>query len=162
VPRRSDNTRMNLALEWLLRFRGRRVAVLRGTRRGAQAVRATVLSGQGAGCVSRQRLGNYKVPRSRASSGRQPRGLARPGLSSGSSVRVGAVCRCRRGLAVRSMHLNLLVSFKTKPSLAPCLYGSVPAAYGWHTMRQPNYAFERTVMWRRNVRRHRAAAQRER
>jgi 3'-phosphoadenosine 5'-phosphosulfate (PAPS) 3'-phosphatase len=37
-----------------------------------------------------------------------------------------------------------------------------PISFGVHIMRQPNYAFERTVKQQRNHLRHRAAAQRER
>jgi hypothetical protein len=162
VPHGNGNARMNSACEVSLRFRGRRVAVVRGTRRGVQAVRVTVLSGQGAGCVNRQRLGNHKVPRSRASSGRRSRGLARPGLSSSSSVRGSGVCRCRRGPSARFLHVSRPTSLNVMQPASLGLYSGVPAAYGGSIMRQPNYAFERTAKKPRNVWRHRAAAQRER
>ena len=148
VPRRIRNARMNPALELPLRSRGRRAAAVRATRSGVQAVTVLATSGP--------------VTKSCSSSGRQPRGLARPGGSSGSSVRVGGVCRCRRGPAARPLHLRRQASFESNPSSALGLYARVPSAYGVRIMRQPNYALERTANPPRNLRRNRAAAQRER
>ena len=148
VPHLEVSARMNPALELSLRSRGRRVAVVRGTPRGIRAIKALLQTS-----LAPAACGNVGCSR---------RGHASPRFSSGSSVRLGGVCRWRRGLSARSMHLNRLASVETNQSATPGLYGSVPSAYGGHIMRQPNYAFERTVMWRRNHRRHRAAAQRER
>jgi hypothetical protein len=162
VPRLEVSARMKSASEVPLCVRGRHVAVVRATRSGVQAIAAIVLSRPGAGCVNHHRRPGHQVPRSRSSSGRQPRGLACSCVSSGSSVRFGGVCRCRRGLAARFLHSSRLALFETNPSSPPALYGSVLAAYGRPIMRQPNYALERTANRRRNHRRHRAAAQRER
>jgi hypothetical protein len=144
VPHREFSARMKSAIEWPLRFRSRRVAAVRVMPSGVQAIAVLASSGPGAGCVNRRRQAGHKVPRSRSSAGRQRRGVARPVLSSGSSVGLGGVCRYRRSPAARSLHLNRLASFKTNPSPLPGLYGRVPSAYGRHIMRQPNYAFERT------------------
>jgi hypothetical protein len=139
---------MNSAIAVPLRFRGRHVAVVRGTPSGIQAIKALLQTRlASAACVD-------------ADCSR--RGHPSPRVSSGSAVRLGGVCRCRRGPATRALHLKRLASSKTNPSSAPGLYGRVPAAYGGSIMRQPNYAFERTANRRRNHRRHRAAAQRER
>jgi hypothetical protein len=58
--------------------------------------------------------------------------------------------------------LSRLTPFNVIPAAAQSLYYRVPSAYGGSIMRQPNYAFERTVKPPRNHWRHRAAAQRER
>jgi hypothetical protein len=144
VPIREVSARMSSAMGCSLRFRGPLVAAVRATRSGVQAIGVIVSSGPGAGCVNRLRLTEHKVPRSRSRSGRPLRGLARPVLSSCSSVGFGGVCRCRRGPAARSLHLRRLASFEINPFSPPGLYGRVPSAYGRPIMRQPNYAFERT------------------
>jgi hypothetical protein len=163
VPIREGRARMKLASEMPLRFRGPIAAVVRATRSGDQAIGVSVSSRPGAGCVNRYRLTNHKVPRSRASFGRQPLGLARPSLSSGSSARADGVCRCRSGLAARSRHLSRLATFRANPTALPGLYGSVSSAYGRPIMRQPNYALQRTGNQPHfQFRPQRAAAERER
>jgi hypothetical protein len=162
VPHPQGNARMGSAIELSLRFRGPSAAAVRVMPSGVQAVTVVASSGPGAGCVKCSRQVGHKVPRSRSSAGRQRCSLARPVLSSGSSVWLGGVCRCRRSPAARSLHLNRLASFETNPAPSQGLYGSVPAPYGRPIMRQPNYALERTVMRLCNHRPHRAAAQRER
>jgi hypothetical protein len=97
VPHPQGNARMKSALEWPLRFRGRRVAAVQVMPSGVQAIAVLASSGPGAGCVRRFRQGSHKVPRSRSSAGRQRCGLARPILSSDSSVWLGGVCRCPGG-----------------------------------------------------------------
>ena len=139
---------MNSAYELPLRSRGRRVAVVQSTRSGVRAGTVIARVGQASAVC-----GNAAYQR---------RGHPSPLGSSGSSVRLGGACRLRRGLSARSIHVNRLASVETNPSAPLGLYGSVPSAYGGHIMRQPNYAFERTVKPPRNVRRDRAAAQRER
>jgi hypothetical protein len=94
VPHLEVRARMSSAISWSLRFRGPHVAVRPITPRGVQAITVILSCRPGAGCVNRQRLANYQVPRSRSSSGRQPRGLACPLVSAGSSVGLGGVCRC--------------------------------------------------------------------
>jgi hypothetical protein len=162
VPHLEVSARMKSASEVPLRFRGRHVAVVRATRSGVQAITAIVLSRPGAGCVNRDRRPGHQVPRSRSSPGRRRRSCPSPFVSSISSVRLGGVCRCRRGLAARSLHLSRLASLNVIQAAALSLYCSLATAYGGSIMRQPNYAFERTVKSPRNHRRHRAAAQRER
>ena len=148
VPHGNGNTRMNTALELPLRFRGRRVAVVRGSPRGIQTIKALLQTRlASAACGSAVCL---------------RRGHPSRVVSSGSSVRLGGVCRWRRGLAARSLHLRRLASFEANSLSPPGLYGRVPSAYGVHIMRQPNYAFERTVKSPSNHWRDRAAAQRER
>jgi len=148
VPHLEASARMNSAFEVPLRFSGRRVAVVRAKPSGIQAIKALLQTS-----LASAACGNARCLR---------RGHPSPVVSSCSSVRLGGVCRWRRGLTARSMHLNRLASVETNPSATPGLYGSVPSAYGGHIMRQPNYSFERTVKPPRNVRPHRAAAQRER
>jgi len=94
VPHLEVSARMESASEVPLRFRGRRVAAVRVMPSGVQAVTVLASSGPGAGCVNRLRPSGHKVPRSRSSSGRQLRGLVCSFVSSGSSVRLGGVCRC--------------------------------------------------------------------
>ena len=148
VPNLEVGARMKSANAVPLRFRGPTAAAVQVTRSGVQAVTVLATSGP--------------VTKSCSSSGRQPRGLARPGGSSGSSIRVGGVCRCRRGPAARTLHLRRQASFESNPSSALGLYARVPSAYGVRIMRQPNYALERTAKPPRKYRRHHAAAQRER
>jgi hypothetical protein len=162
VPILEGKARMKPARECPLCFRGPIAAALRVMPSGVQAVTNRASSGLGAGCVKRFRRGDHKVPRSRSSAGRQRCGLARPVLGSGSSVWRGGSCRCRSGLAARSQHSSRLATFRTNPTASPGLYGSASSAYGRPIMRQPNYALQRTVMRQRNLRRHRAAAERER
>ena len=162
VPRLEVSARMSSAMERSLRFRGTPVAAVRATRSGVQTVTVLVSSRPGAGCVSRQRQVNHQVPRSRASSGRRRRSQPSPLVSSSSSVRVGGVCRCIRGQPERAMHIHRYASFDAGRLSQAWLYLRAKSAYGWGTMRQPNYAFERTVKSPRKHLRHRAAAQRER
>jgi hypothetical protein len=144
VPRLEVSTRMKSANELPLRVRGRRVAVVRATPCGVPAVTVVVSCRPGAGCVNRHRRPGHQVPRSRSSSSRRRRSCPSPFVSSGSSVRLGGVCRCRRGLAARSLHLIRLVSLNVIQTAALGLYCSRATAYGAPIMRQPNYAFERT------------------
>ena len=162
VPHLDGSARISSAIECLLRFRGTLVAVVRATPSGVQAITVLASSRPGAGCVIRLCRADHQVPRSRSSSGRQRRGCPSPLVRSGSSVWLGGDCRCRRGRAARLLHLNRRASFETGHSSPQSLYCGVPSAYGWGTMRQPNYALERTVLKPRNHRRDRAAAQRER
>ena len=148
VPHLEVNARMKSASEVPLRFRGRRVAVVRGTPSGVQAV--TVVASVGLASAA---CGNAACVR---------RGHPSPGISSSSSVWLRGVCRWRRGLAGRSLHLSRPTPFNVISAAALSLYSGAPAAYGGSIMRQPNYAFERTAKQQRNDRRHRAAAQRER
>ena len=144
----NGNTRMNSAIAVSLRSRGRRVAVVRGTPSSIQSVTRIARVGLGSAVCG--------------DAGQLRRSHPSPRGSSGSSVRVGGVCRCLGSLAAKSRHSRRLASFEANPSSALGLYARVPSAYGVRIMRQPNYAFERTVKQPRNVRRHRAAAQRER
>jgi hypothetical protein len=163
VPHLEVSARMSSAMNLSLRFRGPIAAAVQATPRGDQAIAAIASSCPGAGCVNRHRLGKHEVPRSRASSGRQRRDLARTCVSSGSSVRLGGVCRCRRVPAVRSPHLRRLALFETNSSSSPGLYGGAPSAYGARIMRQPNYALQRTGNQPHfQFRPQRAAAERER
>ena len=148
VPHGNGSARMNPALELSLRFRGRRIAAVRGMPSGVQAVKVLArFSLASAAC------GNAACVR---------RGHPSPGISSSSSVWLRGVCRWRRGLAGRSLHLSRPTPFNVISAAALSLYSGAPAAYGGSIMRQPNYAFERTAKQQRNDRRHRAAAQRER
>jgi hypothetical protein len=102
---------MKSATTSALRFRGPPVAVRPITPRGVHAVAVILSSGPGAGCVKRLRQPNHKVPRSRSSSGRQPRGLARSGVSVSSSVWFGGVCRCGLGKPQRLAQSQGVTSF---------------------------------------------------
>ena len=94
VPHMEGTARMRSSMICPLRFRGPSVAGRSMTARGVQAISVIALSLPGAGCVSRLRSSGHQVPRSRASSGRQLRGLARSFVSVSSAVRVASVCRC--------------------------------------------------------------------
>ena len=162
MPHPKGNARMSSAMECPLRFRGVTVAAARVTPSSVQAVTVLASSRPGAGCVNSRRQVGHQVPRGRSSSGRQPRGRPSPLVSSGSPIRFGGVCRCRRGRAAQLVHSYRCSSFETNQPSTQNLYCSVQAAYGVLIMRQPNYAFERTVIRQRNHRRQRAAAQRGR
>ena len=136
------SARMSSAMEYSLRFRGTLVAVVRAMRSGVQAVTVVASSCLGAGCVNRQRLADHQVPRSRSSSGRRPGGLARPVLSSCSSVRVGGVCRWRRGHAAGPVHSHRCPSFEASRSATQSLYVRDQSAYGVGNMRQLRFNFE--------------------
>ncbi len=97
MPHLNGNARMMSAATCALRFRGPPVAVRPITLRGVRAIAVIVSSGPGAGCVNRLGQSNHKVPRSRSSSGRQLRGLARSFVSAGSAIWLGGVCRCPGG-----------------------------------------------------------------
>jgi hypothetical protein len=97
VPHLKGNARMLSATTCTLRFRGPPVSVRPIMLRGVRAVAVIVSSGPGAGCVNRLRRPNHKVPRSRSSSGRQLRGLARSFVSAGLAIKLGGVCRCPGG-----------------------------------------------------------------
>jgi hypothetical protein len=113
VPPEKGNARMMSAATCALRFRGPPVAVRSITPRGVQAVTVMVSSGPDAGCVNRLRQPNHKVPRSRASPGRQPRALARSFASAGSTVELGGVCRCGLGKAEELAHSHGVASLYT-------------------------------------------------
>ena len=162
VPHVEGSARLSSANNCSLRFRGTPVAVVRATPSGVRAVTVIASSRPDTGCVNRQRQVNHQVPRSRSNSGRRPRGHPSSLVSSGSSVRLGGVCRCRRGRVARSVHSHRCPSFEANRSAPQGLYCSVQSAYGSFNMRQPNYALERKLVWRRNHRRLRVAAQRER
>ncbi len=104
MPHLKGNARMMSAATCSLRFRGPPVAEWAITPRSVRAVAVIVSSSPGAGCVSRLRQPDHKVPRSRASSGRQLRGLSRSFVSAGSSVWLGGVCRCGLGKAQKVAH----------------------------------------------------------
>jgi hypothetical protein len=139
---------MNSAMAVPLRFRGRRVAVVRVMRSGIQAIKA-------------QRK-NHLASAACGNAGRPRCGYQSPRVSSGSSVLLSGVCRWLRGLADKALHLIYPTPFNVMQPAPLGLYSGAPAAYGGSIMRQPNYAFERTAKQQRNVWRHRAAAQRER
>ena len=148
VPHGIGNRRTISAFVLPLRFRGRRVAVARGMPSGVRAIKTLLQA-----ALASAACGNAGALR---------RGHPSAHVSSGLSVRLGGVCRWRPGLAARSMHSRPLALLNVIQPPAQSLYYSVPSAYGRSIMRQPNYAFERTVKSPRNHRRDRAAAQRER
>ena len=162
VPHMNGNARTKSASEMPLRCRGPSVSVRPSMPRGVRAIELIASSCPGAGCVNRLRSSEHKVPRSRSSSGHPPRGLARSFVSAGSAVEFGGVCRCARGKSESPIHTYHRASFGADLSSPLRLYLCDQSAYGRDSMRQPNYAFERTVMRQRNHRWHRAAAQRER
>jgi len=148
VPHLEVSARMNSAIAVPLRSRGRCVAAVRVMRSGIQAIKArrkTHLASAACGNAGYSRSGH-------------PSSFG----SSGSSVLPSGVCRCLRDLADRALHLIRPTPFNVMPSAPLGLYSGAPAAYGGSIMRQPNYAFERTVKPTRNHWRQRAAAQRER
>jgi hypothetical protein len=104
VPHPICNARMSSATTCALRFRGPPVVARSIAPRGVRAMSVIVLSGPGAGCVNRMHKPSHKVPRSRSSSGRQLRGLARSFVSAGLAIKVGGVCRCGLGKAQELAH----------------------------------------------------------
>ncbi len=110
MPHSQGNARMMSAATCPLRFRGPLVGVRPITPRGVQTITLIVSSGPGAGCVSRLRQPDHKVPRSRASSGRQLRSLARSFVNAGLAVRVVGVCRCGLGKAQNVAHSHRVAS----------------------------------------------------
>jgi hypothetical protein len=111
VPRLEVSARMKSASEVPLRFRGRRVAAVRAIPSGIQAASVIAFSRPVTGCVSRHLQARYKVLRSRSRSGRPRSSLARPVLSSCSSVWLGGVCRCPGGRVHSSLHSQPGASF---------------------------------------------------
>ena len=162
VPHRESSTRMGSAIECSLRFRGPPVAAGSVMPRGVQTVSVVASSRPGAGCVNRHPSLGHQVPRSRSSSSRQPRGLARSLVISGSSVQLGGDCRCGLGKLSKFAHSHRGSSFQVAAGARVRSANELNQVPSTAAVRQPNYAFERTVMWRRDHRRCRAAAQRER
>ena len=146
VPHLEVSARMSSAIDCSLSFRGAHVSAMRVSPSSVQAGTVLASSRPGAGCANRPHLTDHQLPRSRSSSGRGRCGRPSPILSSGSSVRPGGVCRCLRGQAAKSAHSHRGSPFEASQSTQQGLYCSAQSAYGWGNMRQPNYAFERTVM----------------
>ena len=151
-------------MELPLRFRGSGVEASNSTRSGVRTIEGNIAGRpalQETGCVNRQRSGEHKVPRSRASSAGPLRGGVLV-VASALSVKQGiGLCRCGGGEGSTQPGLSRSPSLDVGDETT--VWGrEAEVASGGVRVRQPNNAFERPLAASARAEARRPAAQRER